>query len=102
QAKAIDVVKLERRPSVTDARKAGAALARLRGENDALILAGSNPRAADIAQGYALRSYDFRDHKTADSPEGGATTLAVTKPEDVAANAAQGAAIAEGVFFTRD
>ncbi len=98
----IDIVKLERRPSAAEARKAGAALAQRRGEDDVLILAGSNPKAAEIAQGFALRAYNFLDHKTADAPDTGAVTLAVTKSEAVAAEAAHGAAIAEGVFFTRD
>ncbi|GGE44701.1 leucyl aminopeptidase [Actibacterium pelagium] len=102
EAKAIDIVKLERRPSVSEARKAGAALAQLRGEDDVLLLAGSAPKAAEIGLGFALRAYDFTDHKTADAPVTGTVTLAVTKPDDIADDAAVGAAIAEGVFFTRD
>lgn len=101
-AKAVDVVKLERRPTVADARAAGAALAQRRGEDDVLILAGSNPKAADIAQGFALRAYNFLTHKTADAPKSGSVTLAVTRAEETAASAAPGAAVAEGVFFTRD
>ncbi|MGB8622969.1 MAG: leucyl aminopeptidase [Paracoccaceae bacterium] len=101
-ASAVDVVRLERRPTVQDARKAGAALARFQGKDDCLVLAGSNTRAADIAFGIAMRAYDFTEHKTGDKTVPGGITMMAGKPEEVAAAAAPMAAVAEGVFFTRD
>ena len=101
-AAAICVVKLERRPSAQEARKAGAQLAKVQGGKDLLIMAGTIARADEIAFGLALRGYDFDAHKTEQSKPAGAVTFMVSKPEEVAKSAAPLAAIAEGVFFTRD
>ncbi|MFU8824005.1 leucyl aminopeptidase [Yoonia sp.] len=101
-ADAISVVKLGRRPSVADARKAGAAIAKAQGGQDLLVLAGNHPRAADIALGLALRGYHFDTHKTGDKPAPTKIRFMVTDPETTAKAAGPMAAIAEGVFFTRD
>ena len=101
-AAAVCVVKLGRRPSSQEARKAGAQLAKAQCGKDLLILAGSIARADEIALGLALRGYTFDAHKTADAKAVGAVTFMVSKPEEVAKSAAPMAAIAEGVFFTRD
>ncbi len=101
-ADAVDVVKLSRRPSKEEARKAGASLAKLLGDTDYLVMASNNTKAADIAFGFAMRAYDFDAHKTEDQKSAGKVTFEVAKPEDVAAKAAPMAAVAEGVFFTRD
>jgi len=101
-AEALVVVKLPRRPTVEEARAAGATLARLRGKGDLTVLAGRNPQAAEIAFGLALRAYDFTAHKTATPAPQGAITFHVAEPEAVARAAAPLAALAEGVFFTRD
>lgn len=103
-AEAVIAVKLDRRADVVTARKAGAAIAKLRGQGALTVLAGAHPRAADISFGLALRSYDFKDHKTAtpDETAPGKVTFLVNRPEEVAAAAKPMAAVAEGVFFTRD
>ena len=101
-AEAICVVKLGRRPSSPDARKAGAQLAKAQGGKDLLILAGTIARADEIALGLALRGYKFETHKTDEKKSPGAISFMVSKPEEVAKSAAPMAAIAEGVFFTRD
>ncbi|MDX8352104.1 leucyl aminopeptidase [Cognatiyoonia sp. IB215182] len=101
-ADALCVVKLPRRPSVMEARKAGAGLAKAQGESDLLVLAGTLARADEVALGLALRGYTFDAHKTDDKKSEGAITFMVSKPEEVAKAAAPMAAIAEGVFFTRD
>ncbi|MEM8536579.1 MAG: leucyl aminopeptidase [Pseudomonadota bacterium] len=101
-AEAICVLKLSRRPSSQEARKAGSQLAKAMGEVDLLVLAGGTRRAEEIALGLALRAYRFEAHKTKDAKDMGAVTFMVTKPEEVAKAAAPMAAIAEGVFFTRD
>lgn len=101
-ADGILVVKLPRKPSVEEARKAGAALAKLRGTADLTLLAPALGRPEEIALGLALRSYDFRDHKTAEPDPVGAVRVLLPDPEKVAALAGPMAAVAEGVFFTRD
>ena len=102
-AEALDVVILPRRCSVEDARKAGAGLGKVRGNAALTVLAGTNPKAAEIAFGIAMRDYGFDDHKTADAKEDArAVTMMVSKPDEVEAAAAPLLAVAEGTFFTRD
>ncbi len=101
-AEAVCVIKLGRRPSSQEARKAGAQLAKTQGGKALLVLAGSIGRTEEIALGFALRGYDFDTHKSAEKKPKGAVTFMVGKPEAVAKLAAPMAAIAEGVFFTRD
>lgn len=102
-AEAVDVVILPRRCSVEDARKAGAGLGKVRGNAALTVLAGTNPKAAEIAFGIAMRDYGFDDHKTADAKEDPrSVTMMVSKPDEVEAAAAPLLAVAEGTFFTRD
>ncbi|MFD1912363.1 leucyl aminopeptidase [Halodurantibacterium flavum] len=101
-AKALQIVKLPRRATVDEARRAGAAVGRAMGADPVLLVAGGHPRAADIAYGLALRAYDFTDHKTGEKKGFGTVTLMADKPEEVAATAKPMAALAEAVFFTRD
>ena len=100
EAQAIIVVKLDRKPTQDDARKAGAAMAREKGPHDMLVLAGNLGRVNDLALGVMLRDYDYTDHKTAEPKRRGAVACMVSKPDDVDVNGLR--AIAEGVFFTRD
>ena len=103
EAEAVDVIKLPRRPDVATARKAGAALARARGEADLLLLAGGRAKMADLAMGLALRGYDFADHKTGkDAPREASLTVMCSKPAELEGEFTPMAAVAEGVFFTRD
>ena len=101
-ATAICVVKLTRRPSSQEARKAGAQLAKVQDGKNLLVLGGTIARADEIALGLALRGYKFDAHKSAETPAKGRIDFMVSKPEEVAKSAAPMAAIAEGVFFTRD
>ena len=101
-AEAVQVIRLARKAGQSEARAAGAAIGRALGAEGALVLAESHARAADIAFGLALRAYDFTAHKTAEPPVRGPVRMAVARPEAVAAAAAPMAALAEGVFFTRD
>ncbi|MDP3339816.1 leucyl aminopeptidase [Frigidibacter sp.] len=101
-AEAVQVIRLDRKASVEDARKAGATIGKALTEAGALVLAGGHARAAEIALGLALRAYDFTAHKTAEPKVLGEVTFMVAKPEAVAAEARPMAALAEGVFFTRD
>lgn len=101
-ASAILVGKLERRTTQETARKLGAALALKLGEDPLLVLAGNAPRAADLAFGLALRAYRFETYKSDPAKPYGALRIMHTKPDEVAAQAAPGAALAEGIYFTRD
>jgi leucyl aminopeptidase len=102
EAEALHLLRLPKRADVAQARKAGAAIGRAHGAGGTLVLAESHPRAADIAFGLALRAYEFDTHKTGEKKTPGPVTVAVTNPEAVARAAAPMAAVAEGVFFTRD
>ncbi len=101
-AEAVIVVKLSKRPDVARARKAGAALGKALGKAGLCVVAGSLGRAEEVALGIALRAYDFDVHKSKESEPKGSVTMMVSKPEEVAAAARSGMAVAEGVFFTRD
>ncbi|QCO56717.1 leucyl aminopeptidase (plasmid) [Pseudorhodobacter turbinis] len=101
-AEALQVVKADRRADVATARKAGAAIGKSVGKPGVLVLAGSMQRAADLSLGLALRAYDFEAHKTTAPTLRGPVTMMVKDPEAVALAAKPMAAVAEGVFFTRD
>lgn len=113
-ADAVQLVHLPRRATLADARRAGGQIGRALAKGaltpglpvveapGTLVLAEGHPRAADLAFGLALRSYDFAVYKSDAAPAPGPVTLMVANPESVAAAAADGAALAEGVFFTRD
>lgn len=104
-AEAMVVVKLPNKADITTARKAGATLAKLRGKNDLTVLAGGAAHPAEIAFGLALRAYEFAAHRTPepDAPDATpAVSFHVAKPEEAARAATPLAALAEGVFLTRD
>ncbi|WP_170399485.1 leucyl aminopeptidase [Ruegeria arenilitoris] len=101
-AEALDIVVLPRRPDAAEARKAGAALAKLAGGKDLLVMAGNQPRSEELATGIALRSYDFDAHKTKESDEAGTVTISHHKADEVEAAFAPQYAVADGVRMTRD
>jgi leucyl aminopeptidase len=104
-AEAVQVVKLSTDASPADLRKAGAAIAGFNGSVPLTVLAGDPGRAAELALGLALRSYDFRDYRAPekDEPEPNrSVSFLVRDPAAAEAAWAPLAAQAEGVFFTRD
>ncbi|MDG1457567.1 MAG: leucyl aminopeptidase [Pseudoprimorskyibacter sp.] len=101
-AEAIHLMRLPRRASRDLARQAGAALARSVGDAELTVLAGRQRNIAEIAFGLMLRSYAFTDHKTADQDDSGAFTLMVDNVDSAVSKFIPLAAVAEGVFFTRD
>jgi leucyl aminopeptidase len=101
-AEAVQIVRLARRCSIAEARKAGAAVGKALSETGAVVLAGAHPLAHEISFGLALRAYDFGAHKTGAPKLFGDVSFMVAAPEAVAARARPLAALAEGVFFTRD
>ena len=66
------------------------------------MLADGHPRAAEVSFGLALRAYSFDIYRTGETKSPGAVSFMVAQPEAVAAEAGPMAALAEGVFFTRD
>jgi len=101
-AEALQIVKLDPRADTAAARKAGATIGARLGETETLVLAAGINRAAEVAFGLALRAYRFADRKSEAAKPYGAVRLMVSDPEAVAAKAGPMAAVAEGVFFTRD
>ena len=110
EAESVMLVKLPRKASVAEARRAGATIGAALGSGEVLVLAGNHPRAAEVALGLALRGYGFSVYKSKKSDAGAEdadpararVTFMAAKPEDLAKSAADHAAVAEGVFFTRD
>ncbi|WP_164658674.1 leucyl aminopeptidase [Tropicibacter sp. Alg240-R139] len=101
-AEALDVLILPRRADATQARKAGAALAKSAGTTALTLMAGSQVRAQEVAMGFSMRAYGFDAHKSTDADPAGAVTIAHTKHEEVEAAYAPLRAVAEGVHMTRD
>lgn len=101
-AQALDILCLPRNPSVAEARKAGAGLAKSR-DGKALLFAGDGVRrVAEIAFGLVMRDYDFSDHKTDARSNENTVTVMCANPGDAGADAAPLMAVAEGAFMTRD
>ncbi|MGB3179189.1 MAG: leucyl aminopeptidase [Albidovulum sp.] len=101
-AEAVQLVKLPRRSSVTEARKAGASIGKALSAGGVTVFAGSHPRGADVALGLVLRSYDFAQYQTAERPQKGAAVIMANKPDELEAEATPLLAVADGVCFTRD
>ena len=104
-AEAVLVVKLPARPTVAEARLAGAAIAGFNASVPLTVLAGAQARVAEVALGLALRAYEFREYRTPepDAPAPNrAVSFQVRAPEAAAAAFAPLAAQAEGVFLARD
>ena len=102
QAVALDLVCLPRRPTQTEARRAGAQLAKRQGAQPLLVLAGATVRISELALGLALRGYAFDVHRKTPAKRGQGVRIMCTRPAEAQANAAPLMAMAEGVFFTRD
>ncbi len=102
-AEAVDVLRLERRPTAEEARKGGAALAKAKGRAAMLLAAGGNARADEIAAAIVLRAYEFDDHKSDRAKDVAlGLTVMVAKPEAITADLAPRLAVVEGVYWTRD
>jgi len=101
-AEAVIVLKLPRRTSPLEARKAGAAIGAALGKTGLTLCAGGHPKAAEIIYGATLRAYGFdaRKSKAGDAP--GTLEVQVGKPDEVLAAYTDLRCVAEGVFFTRD
>ena len=104
-AEAVLVVKLPKKPTPAEARKAGAAIAGFTGAGPLTVVAGKQAGVADLALGLALRAYAFETYRKPDSDAPAPTRevrVEVKDPDAATAAYAPLAAQAEGVFLTRD
>jgi len=101
-AEAVEVLHLPENADQAAMRRAGATLAKRRGQQDLLVMAGGQRRVAQLAYGLAMRDYGFDPHKTDAKPRAGAVTVMCAKPERAQEEAAPLMAVAQGAFFTRD
>ncbi len=101
-AEAIDVVCLPKGADVHIARRAGASLAKLRGQADVLVLAAGTRRVAELAFGMAMRDYRYDAQKSKAEPRKGSVSVMCSKPDDATEAAVRLMAIAQGAFMTRD
>ena len=99
---AVLIVKLDRKADAAMSRKAGAAIARFKAKSPLIVALPGSARVADLTLGLALRSYTFEDRKSAEIKPNDKAIIHCAKPEEAAAACAPMAALAEGVFFTRD
>lgn len=103
----LQLVILPAQASVEEARKAGGAIGAKLGKTHTLVIAGAHKRAGDIALGITLRAYDFSIYHTKKDGESASegepeVTMMVKDHKAFDESAAAVAAVAEGVFFTRD
>ncbi len=101
-AEAVQLVKLPKKATVEEARKAGGAIGKALGESGVTVLAAGQTKAADVAMGVALRSYTFANYLSEKNSDRGAVTVMADKPVDAGAAFAPMAAVADAVCFTRD
>jgi leucyl aminopeptidase len=112
-AKSVVLACLGKAPDRAAARKTGGAIAKALGKGDVtLCTAGASSRdlVAELVWAMALRLYDFRDYKTSDDENGEPAgnpgerriTVLADQPTALRKAFAPFAALADGVFFTRD
>ncbi len=107
-AEGLQLVKLPTRADAQEARKAGATIGARLGKSPLTVIAGAQTQLAETVLGLALRAYDFDAYKArpadveADAPVRGPVEVLCDDPEALARAAKRGAAVSEGVFFTRD
>ena len=103
-ADTLDLLILPRNAAPIEARKAGAALGRLKAGKPLTVMAGNLRAVANLALGVALRDYRFDAHKTGDDvgKAPAETVIRCNAPDEAEAAAAPLLAVAEGAFFTRD
>lgn len=101
-AEALQLVKLPRRATVAEARKAGAAIGKALGAGGVTIVAEGQVRLADLSLGLVLKAYDFTAHKTSGVKERGPVTVMTADPDAAKEATKTSLAVADGVCFTRD
>ena len=100
-AEAVQVIRLDRKTRGEAARKAGAAIGAGLGPKGALVLGGGLRGLDDVVLAALLRAYAFDAYLSKKADARG--TLTVMGASEGAADSARAqAALAEGVYFTRD
>ncbi|MGL4280352.1 MAG: leucyl aminopeptidase, partial [Albidovulum sp.] len=102
EAEALQLVKLPRRATVAEARKAGAAIGKALGAGGVTVVAEGQVRIANLSLGLVLKAYDFNAHKTTGVKEKGPVTVLTADPDAARSASKTALAVAEGVCFTRD
>ncbi|OWU84867.1 aminopeptidase A [Oceanicola sp. 22II-s10i] len=102
EAETLVVLRLPKKATQDEARRAGGALAATLGTGGLTLCADKARRAGDIAFGLMLRAYAFDARKTEKADAKGAVTVMVADPDAAEAAFAAPRALAESVFFTRD
>ncbi|MEJ2035461.1 MAG: leucyl aminopeptidase, partial [Maritimibacter sp.] len=98
-AEAVQVIKTDRKLDHDTARKIGAAIGKAGLGTEVLVLAGAHRHLSEIVLGAMLRGFDFKDHKSADDDDEaseGSLVFAVSKPEELSAEAGNLVAVAQG------
>ena len=101
-ATALLVLKTPRNPSVSLARKLGAAAANFAGKDPVSLALATQARAEELLNGLVLRSYSFDRHKSEPKEVAGKAAVMANGAEALKAKFAPLAAVAAGVHFTRD
>ena len=101
-AETLQVVKLAKSVPPLVARRAGGGIGANLSKVSSLISLEDHPHADELTFGAALRAYSFDQHKTKPPASLGQVKVQANDPEALAAKTASHAALAEGVFFTRD
>ncbi|AZQ67697.1 leucyl aminopeptidase [Silicimonas algicola] len=100
-AEAVQVIRLDRKTKGEAARKAGAAIGAALGPKGALVLGGGLRGLDDVVLAALLRCYAFDAYLSKKADAHG--TLTVMGASEAAQDSARAqAALAEGVYFTRD
>lgn len=102
EAEGVLIVKLPKKVTVLEARKAGAGVGKALGKTGLTLCAGGHTHAAELAYGATLRAYNFTERKSKSEDALGALSVMVTKPDAVMTAYTDLRAVADGVFFTRD
>ena len=106
KAQALDVLCLPRGADSVLARNGGVALGARLTETGLLLAADATRRPSEVAFGVALRAYGFSERRGAiarsEIKVPGPVTAMVRNPDEATAAYAPRAALAEGVFLTRD
>ncbi|HET7409536.1 MAG TPA: M17 family peptidase N-terminal domain-containing protein, partial [Paracoccaceae bacterium] len=108
-AERVIVATLGEDPDRDAARRAGGAIAAALAKGDVTVCTagvGDRTLVAELVWAMVLRLYEFREYKKSPDDEDAAAPRTITvmgdAPEALAAASAPFAALAEGVFFTRD
>ncbi len=100
-AEAVQVIRMDRKPSSDDLRRAGVAIGKAHTKAGTLLMAEAMD-TAPLVLGALLRAYRYEDQKSDPDPVVGTFEVMAKDPEAAWATCADAVAVAEAVHFTRD